>query len=172
MKHHVYRVLAALAVVALIIGGCVTPTPTPATQPTAEQKPAEQKPAEVKPTEAKPTEPPAEVKPTEPPAPPAAKYKEAPDLAKLVADGKLPPVEQRLPDEPRVVTADSVGQYGGVWRRGFIGPSDYNGYVRVVYDSLVVFSPDGGSIEPKVALGWENSSDYKSWTVKLRKGAK
>src|SRR5512143_4032398 len=141
MKHHVYRVLAALAVVALIVTACATPpTPAPATQPPAEQKPAEVKPTEAKPAEVKPTEPPA------PPAQPASKYKEAPDLAKLVADGKLPPVDQRLPKEPLVTEAvenpSSIGQYGGVWRRGFIGPSDYNGYVRVVYDSLVRFSPD------------------------------
>jgi len=33
-----------------------------------------------------------------------SKYKEAPMLAKLVQEGKLPPVEQRLPENPLVVT--------------------------------------------------------------------
>jgi peptide/nickel transport system substrate-binding protein len=67
---------------------------------------------------------------------------------------------------------DGIGQYGGVWRRGFTGPSDYNNYVRVVYDSLVRFSPDGTKVEPKIAKGWENSADFKEWTVFLREGAK
>ncbi len=94
-------------------------------------------------------------------------------LADQVKAGTLPAVEERLPKEPLVVEgAEGVGQYGGTWRRGFTGPSDYNGYVRVVYDSLVRFSPDGTKVEPKVALGWENSADFKEWTVLLREGAK
>jgi peptide/nickel transport system substrate-binding protein len=169
MKHNLYRLFATLMIVALFVGAC-TPPPTPAP---ATQAPAVQQPAEVKPTE-KPAEPkPVEVKPTEPPAPPAAKFSEAPMLADQVKAGALPAVEERLPKEPLVVeAAEGVGQYGGTWRRGFTGPSDYNGYVRVVYDSLVRFSPDGTKVEPKVALGWENSADFKEWTILLREGAK
>ena len=33
----------------------------------------------------------------------AAKYQEAPELAELVKSGKLPAVEERLPDNPVVV---------------------------------------------------------------------
>lgn len=47
-------------------------------------------------------------------------YSESPLLDKLVQEGKLPPVEKRLPEEPLVVPAagmaDGVGVYGGVWR--------------------------------------------------------
>ena len=50
-------------------------------------------------------------------------YQEAPELAALVAQGKLPPVEERLPVEPRVIRAaamvDGPGVYGGVWRDTF-----------------------------------------------------
>lgn len=103
----------------------------------------------------------------------ATKYKEAPILADLVKAGKLPPVAQRLPENPLVVeTYESIGQYGGVWRRGFLGPSDFNNYNRIVYDALVRFSPDGTKIEPKLALKVEPSKDYTGWTVTLRKGAK
>ena len=42
---------------------------------------------------------------------------------------------------------EKVGEYGGVWRRAFLGPADANNYVRVVYDALFRFSPDGGKIE-------------------------
>ncbi len=42
---------------------------------------------------------------------------EPPDLAPMVESGKLPPMQERLPDTPLVVTLDgddvSTGQYGG-----------------------------------------------------------
>ena len=105
-------------------------------------------------------------------AAPAMKYKEAPVLAALVKAGKLPAVEKRLPDNPLVVPADEVGQYGGVWRRGFLGPSDFNGVNRVIYDVLARFGPDGATIEMKLAESVTPSADFKTWTVKLRKGMK
>ena len=102
-----------------------------------------------------------------------AKYQEAPSLADQVKAGKLPPVSQRLPETPLVVPlVDKVGEYGGVWRRAFLGPADANNYVRVVYDALFRFSPDGAKIEPKIAESAEPSADYKVWTIKLRKGSK
>jgi peptide/nickel transport system substrate-binding protein len=101
------------------------------------------------------------------------KYKESPALAEQVKAGKLPPVDQRLPESPLVVpVVERTGQYGGVWRRAFLGPADFNNYVRVVYDALVRFSPDGAKIEPKIAAGWESSPDFRTWTIKLRKGAR
>jgi len=90
-----------------------------------------------------------------------------------VKAGKLPPVAQRLPENPLVVeTIESLGQYGGVWRRGFLGPSDSNNYHRIVYDALVRFSPDGTKVEPKLASSVEPSKDFTAWTVKLRNRAK
>src|SRR5215468_12731216 len=103
----------------------------------------------------------------------SGKYKEAPALAEQVKAGKLPAVDARLPENPLLVpVVEKVGQYGGVWRRAFLGPADANNYVRVVYDALFRFSPDGAKIEPKLAAGADPSADYKVWTVRLRKGAK
>jgi peptide/nickel transport system substrate-binding protein len=93
-------------------------------------------------------------------------------LAALVKAGKLPAVEKRLPDNPLVVPADEIGQYGGVWRRGFLGPSDFNGVNRIVYDVLARFGPDGATMEVKLAESVTPSADYRTWTVKLRKGSK
>lgn len=46
-------------------------------------------------------------------------------LAELVSQGKLPPVDLRLPKNPVVLTGmDGVGKYGGTIRRGFRGFSD------------------------------------------------
>nr|MBC7245351.1 ABC transporter substrate-binding protein [Chloroflexota bacterium] len=147
--------LTGVLVLSLTLGACAPqPTPTPTPMPPT-------------PVPAQPTPVPAT------PTPVPVKYNEAPMLAELVKAGKLPPVEQRLPENPLVVpVVEEIGQYGGVWRRAFLGPADANNYVRVVYDSLVRFSPDGGSIEPKIAEGWEVSQDLTTWTIKLRKGAK
>src|SRR5215217_1651950 len=101
------------------------------------------------------------------------RYIEAPAFAEQVRAGRLPPVQERLPETPLVVpVVDKVGEYGGTWRRAFLGPADANNYVRVVYDALFRFSPDGAKIEPKIAAGAEPSADYKIWTIRLRKGAR
>ncbi len=107
------------------------------------------------------------------PAAAQSKYHEAPALDDQVKAGKLPPVDQRLPEQPLVVpVVEKIGEYGGVWRRAFLGPADANNYVRVVYDGLFRFTPDGAEIEPKLALGAKSSDDYKVWTILLRKGAR
>src|SRR4030088_2097945 len=60
------------------------------------------------------------------------KFGEAPALAELVKAGKLPPVEQRIPQEPMIIKPlRSVGKYGGIWRRGFLGPGDRENGNRV-----------------------------------------
>ena len=47
-------------------------------------------------------------------------YSEAPFLSKLVEEGRLPPVGERLPEEPIIfktaAMSDGVGEYGGVFR--------------------------------------------------------
>ncbi len=168
MKQNVFRLFAALVLIALFVAACAPPAAAPTTAPQPQEPAAPAQPAA--PTAAPPAQ------PTEPPAAPAQpepKYKQSPLFDEDVAADRLPPVEERLPKEPLVVEGvDGVGQYGGVWRRGFTGPADYNNYVRVVFDALVRFSPDGSKVVPKIAKGWENSADFKVWTVFLREGAK
>ncbi|RPI99831.1 MAG: hypothetical protein EHM39_05840, partial [Chloroflexi bacterium] len=56
-------------------------------------------------------------------------YGEAPMLAAKVAAGELPPVEERLPENPRVVElaeGETVGVYGGIWNRGWRGVNDFH----------------------------------------------
>jgi peptide/nickel transport system substrate-binding protein len=165
-KRHLLVLVSVIALLAIIVACAPAPTPVP---PTKAPEPTK---APAAPTAVPATKPPEATKPPAPTTAPAAKYKEAPMLAALVKDGKLPAVDQRLPETPVVVNAEAIGQYGGVWRRGFLGPSDFNGIARVIYDALVVFSPDGGSVVMKYAESVTNSADYKTWTVKLPKGAK
>src|SRR3989442_941182 len=50
-------------------------------------------------------------------------FKEAPQLAELVKAGKLPPVQERIGQDPLVVKPlREIGKYGGTSRRGFPGP--------------------------------------------------
>ena len=62
----------------------------------------------------------------------AQQAKEAPALAKLVSEGKLPALAQRLPSAPLVIQAEKVGVYGGALRRGLRGSADHNGILRMV----------------------------------------
>ena len=57
-------------------------------------------------------------------------FAESPLLAQLVKAGKLPPVAERVGQDPLVVKpVHEIGKYGGTWRRGFTGPGDkWNGY--------------------------------------------
>ncbi len=101
-------------------------------------------------------------------------FKEAPQLAALVKEGKLPPVEQRIPAEPMVVKPlRAIGTYGGIWRRGFLGPGDGENGNRIrAGDKLLFWDKTGTEIMPSVAKGYELSADGKRTTLFLRKGMK
>src|SRR6202045_2564439 len=102
------------------------------------------------------------------------KFGEAPAVADLVKAGKLPPVEQRLPQEPMVIKPlQRVGKYGGTWRRGFLGPGDGGNGNRVrCGDKLLFWDVTGTKIMPSVAKGYEISEDGRHTTIYLRKGMK
>ncbi|NPV06982.1 MAG: ABC transporter substrate-binding protein [Anaerolineae bacterium] len=117
-----------------------------------------------------PTAAPAEA--TAPPATPTSKYSEAPELAALVAEGKLPPVDERLPKEPLVVeVVEEIGQYGGVWRQLHMGAADRWQNSYKTHELFGKFNPEG-VIVPNVAKGWEFSEDGKTITIYLREGMK
>ncbi|MGH3489100.1 MAG: hypothetical protein ACRDP8_14470, partial [Actinopolymorphaceae bacterium] len=83
----------------------------------------------------------------------AKKGKEAPMLAALVKDGKLPPVAERLPDEPLVVEPNErIGVYGGQWNSGTLGPSDGAWLGRTVgYETFMRWDPQFQKVIPNVA---------------------
>ena len=105
--------------------------------------------------------------------PSIAQYGEAPQLAQLVAAGKLPPVAERLPSNPMVIPVfGEIGKYGGLIRRGYIGSNLSCNYGRPIRTGLLRFSTDGFSLVPAVAESIERNDDGTVWTAKLREGMK
>ena len=103
----------------------------------------------------------------------AAMTKEAPEFAALVASGDLPPLEDRLPDEPYVQPVyESIGKYGGTINRTWTGPDDKLGVGKMTHDWLVRLDDTATVVEPNVAESWEISDDFTTYTFKLRKGMK
>ena len=101
-------------------------------------------------------------------------FKEAPQLAELVKAGKLPPVQERIGQDPLVVKPlREIGKYGGTWRRGFTGPFDTsNGHRAAQNDKLLYWDYTGTKLVPNIARGWEVSPDGRVTTLHLRRGMK
>lgn len=95
--------------------------------------------------------------------------REAPDLARLVAAGELPPLEERIPTEPLVVQPrDEIGEYGGTWRR-----INYRLFANwYSWEPLVKLDMDTFAPVPNVARGVDISDDYTAFTFYLREGMK
>lgn len=102
-----------------------------------------------------------------------SKYHQAPELAALVRQGKLPPVDKRLPQDPLVVKpVKSIGEYGGTWHIGQVGGDLTNMDRYQGYEGLVRWSPKWDGILPNLATHWTVNADATQYTFYLRKGIK
>lgn len=111
-------------------------------------------------------------------------FKEAPMLAEMVAAGDLPPVEERLPENPLVVVPwNEMGEYGGAirWDEFTVGYDHYFRHILNVqlalrdassttYYNAGPAAPDPG--KPYILEGWEANDDFTEFTISLRKGLK
>lgn len=96
-----------------------------------------------------------------------ARYNEAPMLAEMVQAGEIPPVDERLPEQPLVLEPnDEIGKYGGqfVIRQA---PQRY-WYER----SNLILNREATESDPNVILGYEFNSDGTEFTMYLREGLK
>jgi len=100
------------------------------------------------------------------------KYNEAPQLAELVKQGKLPPVEKRLPEEPLVVDPlEEIGKYGGVYRGAGFGPQSGQLDTEALrMQNLLQINPDLKTLTPNIVKAWGISKDQKEVTLILRRG--
>lgn len=104
-----------------------------------------------------------------------ARFNEAPMLAELVKQGKLPPVTKRLPSEPLVIEpTEEIGQYGGTVRIIHTNPQNFEDGVNIMgKEPILTFDPkDGATILPNLAKSWIFSKDGKTLILELRKGIK
>lgn len=99
-------------------------------------------------------------------------FSEAPQLAEQVAAGTLPPVEERIGQDPLVIQpVTEIGTYGGTWRRGFTGPGDgENGNRLNSSDKPLFWDALGEKIVPSLARDWEVGDGGKTLTLFLRRG--
>jgi peptide/nickel transport system substrate-binding protein len=120
------------------------------------------------------------------------KYSQPKWMDKLVQDGKLPPVEQRLPKDPQVQLTggmpDGIGVYGGIWRDFSACPTEgwnlaagqsqgWFGINTIYEEPLVITGPmflrkDKVEPLPNLAKSWEWQEDGKVLIMKIIEGAK
>ncbi|HEX6034073.1 MAG TPA: ABC transporter substrate-binding protein, partial [Anaerolineales bacterium] len=115
-------------------------------------------------------------------------------MDKLVADGELPPVEERLPKEPQVYLTsgmkDGIGVYGDLWRgfsacptagyndlagttMGWFGIESYTSRYGSLVKTGPLYRADQDIIPmPELAMSWDWSADGKELTMHLIEGAK
>ena len=103
-------------------------------------------------------------------------FRENPAIAELNArirgNPDLPPLAERLPEEPLVALPyDEIGRYGGVLdvlsNATEAGTSDF---LSVRHVNLVRMSDDLQTIVPNVAKSWSWNDDFTELTFSLRKG--
>ncbi len=154
--------MSAVAVAGAAVAACAKKSPT------------------AEPTKAKPTNTPPPTNttiptraPTPTPVPTPVEVKEAPQVQEQVKAGKLPPLDERLPQNPLVISMawQKPGKYGGRmrcihgWLGGFQQESMYG-------NSPLRWVDDGLGIDAGLAEKWEHNDDKSEWTFYFRKGLK
>ena len=102
------------------------------------------------------------------------KFNESP----LIADMDLPPIEERLPENPYVIPHRwaQPGKYGGKLNMNVFSTS---GAVKAESDrnffyghSPLRYLNDGNDVGPGLVEEWESNDDASEWTFHFRKGLK
>ena len=91
-------------------------------------------------------------------------------MAELVKAGKLPPVEQRLPQVPCVVTVvEKIGKYGGTWNNLKEADVDMTVMARTFgHDYILRYTRDWKTIVPNMIEAYSYNADNSEVTFKLR----
>lgn len=99
---------------------------------------------------------------------PQGGYKEAPALQALTEAGKLPDVEERLPEEDYIYRLSvPTGKYGDDVQFAVENADEMTG--ELVSEGLFAYS-DTGTVAPNIASRYVVNSDFTKYTIELRKG--
>jgi peptide/nickel transport system substrate-binding protein len=100
-------------------------------------------------------------------------FAERPEFADMVQAGTLPPVAERIGQDPLVLRPlDSIGTYGGTIRRAYTGVGDYKNasFFNSGPDTLFYWDRTRTQLTPWIANGYELSDDGRELIVHLRRG--
>jgi ABC-type transport system substrate-binding protein len=115
-----------------------------------------------------------EEKATATPEPAGPSAQQAPAVIKQVEAGTLPPLEERLTQEPLVVEPiEAVGRYGGDQTMGTLGVADGAIFSRFTeYENLARWNVEWTDVVPDIAKSWEVQDEGATFVFSLRKGMK
>lgn len=111
--------------------------------------------------------------------PNGAEQKEAPQLARDVAAGRLPHLKDRLPRNPLVVDlVNDTGSYGGTWHLPMSGPDEGAWDDIINYEGLLRWNRDASSwrtvsdenVRPNLAEDYAIERDGRKYVFSLRSG--
>lgn len=100
--------------------------------------------------------------------------REVPAFAADVAAARLPPLAERLPEEPLLIQpVERIGRYGGIWRAGLRGDGNTIGLIRMLgYEPLVAWDREWRNVMPHLAIAWEVSDKARVYTFRLGRGVR
>ncbi len=99
--------------------------------------------------------------------------RESPMLTPRVEAGELLPLDQRLPDNPRMVdTFEETGRHGGQLRYGFVGDSPiWGGLLYIVgWENPFQWDPSFSEPIPNLFEGYDVNEDGTEYTFYMRRG--
>ena len=96
---------------------------------------------------------------------------QAPQLAEMVDAGELPPLEERLPENPLVVEpVDNLGTYGGTVYPGKTGNARNPQSEDLI--TLLIWDPQHTELSPHFASDFKANDDFTEFEITLRRGVK
>jgi peptide/nickel transport system substrate-binding protein len=100
-----------------------------------------------------------------------AEPREAPSLAERVAAGELPPIDERIPDDPMVISPiDELGQYGGTLNLLSMWADNAHRIRILGYETLFAFDVDYTKVVPNLARAFTANEAADEYTIHLRSG--